>query len=482
MIISLNDEPHNGKTITIKENSVTILVGKNSAGKSRILRSIKNQKSPSVLLSNNYENVQEINTINPTQAKQQQVENHSPVQVSSTIAADPVLTKIFTYFFKTLFDIDLQIEGSRFKAGNHFIETEADGLKSLFNLIYYLVSSHKLILLDEPERFLHPSMKNVFINMLSEVAKNYQKTIVISSHSNLSVRYDLDNVHIFQVQKNPSKIIDIKNWLSNLTHSVYTSKKDQQSFIDWFYYHTETLFSKNVCLVEGVSDQIVLDAIKNKLSFHFSLENISINHVASSHHEAGGKTRLHKFQSFLSQLSETFVIADKDIIATDIIKWYNPSITDTDSIKIGTAAAHKLHILSKGELEDYYFTDIAYDFCTTNDKAKANKVSAAYEQASIIYKKSHEEVIVQFKDIVDIFQTYSNYTGNFDILKSVAKDYIIEKFVKGSTASEHLTDTKNATEVEVEFKFASSAKKFKYPLTDFEMLKDIGAQLDRGLR
>ena len=481
MIISLNDEPHKGKSITINENSLTILVGKNSSGKSRILRSIKNQKNSSILLSNNFENVQEINTINPTQAKQQQLDNHSPVQVSSIIAAEPVLTKIFTYFFKTLFDIDLQIEGSRFKAGNHFIDTEADGLKSLFNLIYYLVSSHKLILLDEPERFLHPSMRNVFINMLSEVAKNYQKTIVISSHSNYSVRYDLENVYIIQVQKNPSKLIDIRNWLSTLSHETYSSKKDQQAFVDWFYYHTDTLFSKSVCLVEGVSDQIILDALKNKLSFHFSLENISINHVACSHHESGGKTRLHKFQSFLSQLCETFVIADKDIITTDMSKWFTPITTDSDSVKISSASTHKLHILPKGELEDYYFTSTDYDFCSSISKSKANKVSAAYEQASIIYKKSHQEVITQFKDIVDVFQIYTSNVGNFEILKSVAKDYIIEKYVKLSEASEHLTDNKNETEVEVDFNFASSAKKYTYPLKDFETLKAIGTQLDKGL-
>lgn len=233
--------------------------------------------------------------------------------------------------------------------------------------------------------------------------------------------------------------------------------------------------------MEGVSDQIILDALKNKLSFHFSLENISINHVASSHHESGGKSRLHKFQSFLSQLCETFVIADKDIITTDISKWCTPFTIDSDLVKIAVASTHKLHILPKGELEDYYFTDTDYDFCSSIAKSKANKVSAAYEQASIIFKKSHQEVITQFKDIVDIFQIYTSDVGNFEILKSVAKDYIIEKYVKLSEASEHLTDNKNETEVEVEFKFASSAKKYKYPLKDFEMLKDIGAQLEKGL-
>ena len=66
---------------------------------------------------------------------------------------------------------------------------------------------------------------------------------------------------------------------------------------------------------------------------------------------------------------------------------------------------------------------------------------------------------------VDIFQIYTSDVGNFEILKSVAKDYIIEKYIKLTVASEHLTDNKNETEVEVEFKFASSAKKYKYPFS-----------------
>ncbi len=58
MNVTLNDEPHNEQTITINNNAATILIGKNSAGKSRILRNIKNQNNNSaILLSNNYETI-----------------------------------------------------------------------------------------------------------------------------------------------------------------------------------------------------------------------------------------------------------------------------------------------------------------------------------------------------------------------------------------------------------------------------------------
>ncbi len=58
MHVTLKDEPNNGQTITINNNSVTIFIGKNSAGKSRKLRSIKNQNNNSaILLSNNYETI-----------------------------------------------------------------------------------------------------------------------------------------------------------------------------------------------------------------------------------------------------------------------------------------------------------------------------------------------------------------------------------------------------------------------------------------
>jgi ABC-type cobalamin/Fe3+-siderophores transport system ATPase subunit len=473
MRITLNNCPQSGKTVEFKPNSVTILVGKNGSGKSKILTDIKQQSNEAILLSNNYESVSEISTVNPGQTKQNQINQISPFQVSSLIAADPMLMGIFSYFFKTLFDIDLKIESSRFKAGDYYLDTEADGLKSIFNLIYYLVSDHKIILLDEPERFLHPSMRIVFINLIAEVAANYKKRIIISSHSNLSVRFDLKNVQILSVQKAPASIDNINEWLENLSDSTYSLSKDRQSFKDWFYYHSEVLFSNPICLVEGVSDQIILQALKNKLSFEFGLENLSIHHVASSHHEAGGKSRLHKFQKYLSQINRTFVIADKDVISSDVGKWYTPTSGEAETSIITNSKSSLLYILPLGEIEDYYFTDPTYTYCESSAKAKANKIPAAYEQASIIYHKPTGDIVSQFGDIIEMFKSFQAPSANEEILKSAAWDYLVDRYVKGSAVSDHLEVTETAAGASVQFKFAAG-KKLTLSLEELNKLKQDG--------
>lgn len=108
--------------------------------------------------------------------------------------------------FKTLFDDELTIEGGNFKLCLHILHTEADGLKPIFNLLYYLVSLYKIIILDEPERFLHSSMRIVFISLISEGVKNYGKIIIITSHFTESIRYDLDNVKTLLLLKEKATI------------------------------------------------------------------------------------------------------------------------------------------------------------------------------------------------------------------------------------------------------------------------------------
>jgi len=492
MQITFKNGPHENLSFDFKENSVSVLIGKNGSGKSKILQSIKSATGGSdgpigqpkegqfLLLKGNFENIQEIQTINPTTAKTQQVRDESPSQVTSLIAADPILVKIFSYFFKALFDIDLTIKGANFQSGAFDLGQEAEGLRSLFNLLYYLISPHKYIHLDEPERFLHPSMRGLFISILSEIANNYEKTIILSSHSHLSVRYDLDNVYVLQVQKDPPNIIDIKAWRSSLTSTMYTQPKDKSQFINWFQYHTNVLFSKNACLVEGLSDQVILEALKNKFCLQYGLENISINHVGASNHESGGKGRLHKYQHFLNQLCPTFIIADEDIIGTDLTKWFTPTGTST-SDKILEAKNHNLHILSRGEIEDYYFIDPSFDYCTDVATAKANKISAAYEQAKIIYSKTAKEVDSQFEEVIKILAQYSPNAGTEHLLKSIAKEFIVDKYAKGITTSDHIKETIVQNETEISFKFTSSAKVYKIPSAEIDKMKIASSDIDKHI-
>lgn len=482
MEININHGPFTGHKINLKEDSVTILIGKNGTGKTKILNSLKSQfGNDAVLLQNNYESVSVINSINLSSVINELAGNHSPIHVASIVANDKNLFEIFRYFFKVLFNSELKIKDNTFFVGEFPINSDADGLRSMFNLIYYLISPFKIVLLDEPERFLHPTMRDAFIVLLSEIARNYEKKIIITSHSEKVIRYDLENVDIMLLQRDPDEIINVREWINKLDVSGYQGPNDKKAFVDWFYYHTNILFSDNVILVEGISDQIILNAIKNKFTFQYGLDSLTISHVASSHHETGGKSRLHKVDSFLSELVNVAVIADKDIINSDLKRW-GVSINSTDeNATIQAARKDCVYILSKGEIEDYYFCDTSFEYCKTPATAKANKVSAAFEQARIINSTDTSELIIQFAEIIEMMTDFCSSEDQTHILKNITRDFLDNKYIKKVTSEEHVFDKEKDGGTEVFFRFTSSAKSKTITPETLQQLKKAGELMNTEL-
>lgn len=480
--ITIEGGLHSNVEVTLDEGNVYVLIGKNGAGKSRLLQGIKNSDrtgSNIILLSGSYESVSQPTNVNLEEARLSQIQTLSPVHVQSAVSADPTMTKIFQYFFRVLFDADITFNARSFQINGFELYQEADGYRAIFNLLYYLISDHRVILLDEPERFFHPTMKSVFISLVSEIAKNYNKVIVLTSHSDEAVRFDLDNVSIWLLKP---QVIKLNSWLGNITHPGYPNARDKQQFIDWITHHTEVFFAKSNCLVEGVSDEIVLEAIRNKLALKYNLENISVSHVAASNHEAGGKSRLHKFQAFLGSLNSAFVIADKDIIVDGVTKWITPAAGEAEAKVIADAKAHHLHILENGEIEDYYFLHASFDFCTDVVRAKANKVSAAYEQARIISTKSINEVEVQFAEIVEILKSYGNAYNYMPVLKELSKSYLLAKYVLGDRSQErHIEDAVSGDTIDINFKFAGHGKSMNFPTDTLKKIQELDQEIETGL-
>ncbi len=482
MEININNGPFNGHKINIAENGVTILIGKNGTGKTKILNSLKSHfGNDAVLLQNNYESVSGINSINLASVINELAGNHSPIHVASLVANDKNLFEIFRYFFKVLFNVELKIKDNAFNIGDYQLNSDADGLRSMFNLIYYLISPFKIVLLDEPERFLHPSMRDAFIVLLSEVAKNYEKKIIITSHSEKVIRYDLENVDIMLLQRDPDIIIDIRKWIMSVNNTDYPGSNNKKSFVDWFYYHTNILFSDNVILVEGISDQIILNALKNKFTFQFGLDSLTISHVASSHHETGGKSRLHKVDSFLSELVNVAVIADKDIISSDLKRWGVVINNSNENETIQAARKECVYILSKGEIEDYYFCDANYEYCKDPNTAKSNKVSAAFEQARIINSTGASEVMAQFGEIIEMMTDFCSSEDHTNILKNITRDYINNKYIKKEIDDEHVFDKTSDAGTEVFFRFTSPAKYKTITAETIEQLKKAGDSMNSEL-
>lgn len=476
--VKVSTQPHQNGTIKVFDNSVHLFVGKNGAGKSRVLTDLKNQLQNAVLLNQNFENVGQIQTVNPESASNEQIRQNNPSHVPSLASSDEEILNILKFIFKSLFDSELQVSQNEFNVDEYRLRQNADGFKSVFNLFYYLISPHKILLLDEPERFLHPSLRSIFISLVSEIAMNYEKKIFISTHSSDLMRFDLKNVHLYNFKKKPYKIVNLNNWKRSLTDKQYSAQKHKTAFLNWFYHHSDIVFSDYSILVEGVSDQIILESLRKKFSFLLNLENVSINYVASSYNEQGGKSRLPKIQAFLSQLLETHSLADLDILQQGIKKWVSNSDQYDQDDLIEEASKKNLHILKKGDIEDYYFIDSFSNYCKSVSRAKNNKIAAAYEQASIVSNKQLEEVKIQFSDIFEIFKIIkSNNKLDLEEIENLAKDYVIDKYRNKDVSSDHFKDHVDNGKHKVNVKFTDSLEEFSFSKEKLEKLREVYLQI-----
>jgi AAA15 family ATPase/GTPase len=88
------------------------------------------------------------------------------------------------------------------------------GYEMIFSLLYsfYLAQQSKkqlIILIDEPELHLHPSLQEKFVNFLLEISKDVQ--IIITSHSPLIVKQLSSNDKVkIRVIKKGQEVLDIK--------------------------------------------------------------------------------------------------------------------------------------------------------------------------------------------------------------------------------------------------------------------------------
>ena len=122
------------------------------------------------------------------------------------------------------------------------MQSDTTGFRSLFNLLYFLTSAEKYLFLDEPERFLHPSLRRTFTTLAARLASHYGKQIFIATHSPELVRFDLQNVIVTRLHDDPTVATDVTAFANADT--------TPRAFRDWFLYNPDITFASRVVLVE----------------------------------------------------------------------------------------------------------------------------------------------------------------------------------------------------------------------------------------
>ena len=156
-----------------------------------------------------------------------------------------------------------------------------EGFKRLFVMLFYIFHPHyRIVLLEEPELHLHPSLIKRFLKILRDEQFNTQ--IFLTTHSPVFIQPNLIE-HIWRVMRDDMRNTKVYYLSSSDTH-LALDRLTQELNAD----NTEMFFADKVLLVEGVSDRILMRGLRSwkelsmeSSSFMESCQTAAVRHGSS---------------------------------------------------------------------------------------------------------------------------------------------------------------------------------------------------------
>ena len=166
------------------------------------------------------------------------------------------------------------------------VTLEASGLLNLVSILAALYDDEiKVLLIDEPEVSLHPQLQRFVLNEIKKVAGDYneqgKKLIVMSTHSTEMIAInkvnDLPNYVFFLDDGSAPKQIEPSD-------DVLKNKKLKELIIRMSQSYKSAFFSKRPLLVEGISDLILCNYFDNKYELNLGVAGTQIVPVEGKGH------------------------------------------------------------------------------------------------------------------------------------------------------------------------------------------------------
>ena len=169
--------------------------------------------------------------------------------------------KLKVYFEKT----DSQEEYS--------VAVEASGLVNVISILAALFDKDvEVLLIDEPEVSLHPQLQSYLLREMKKAAREYKKTIIISTHStemiSLSNISDMSNLLFFSDKKLPVQVSPTAPELENRKLKDFVMRMGQ--------IYKAGFFAKKILLIEGASDLIISKCLLQKLDLNIDVAGSQI--------------------------------------------------------------------------------------------------------------------------------------------------------------------------------------------------------------
>ena len=193
------------------------------------------------------------------------------------------------------------------------LENKGSGLQSLimielFKFYCKIFNQASLLILEEPELFLHPHAKRMLSDILIDFIGNDQNQIIITTHSEEFLHnVDIENINVIRKTSKGTK-------KSRISKENYGDGKELQKLkIELQHKNAEMFFAEKVILVEG-EEQILIPEMIKKIYGKNILNNNDISIV-----KVGGKSYFGIYRKVLDDLNiKNYIIADYDIINREL--------------------------------------------------------------------------------------------------------------------------------------------------------------------
>ena len=189
------------------------------------------------------------------------------------------------------------------------LENKGSGLQSLimielFKFYCKVFNQSSLLILEEPELFLHPHAKRMLADILNDFIKDNKNQIIITTHSEEFIHnIDIESINVIRKTTDGTK-------KSRIIKENYGDGKELQKLkIELQHKNAEMFFAEKVILVEG-EEQILIPEIVKGIYGKNILNNNDISII-----KVGGKTYFDIYRKVLNELKiKNYIIADYDII------------------------------------------------------------------------------------------------------------------------------------------------------------------------
>lgn len=254
-----------------------------------------------------------------------------------------------------------------------------EGFKRLFVILFYFFHpQYQLILIDEPELHLHPSIIKKLLFILSE--KNTKNQIFLTTHHPTFIQAKYLN-HVWRISKNNNQ--------STVIHGFSEFGLDINRFIQEINDdNSSMLFSDKVLLVEGVSDHIFMREIIDR--FYTKEKDIKVVYT-------GGKGTVDLYARLCKIFNIPYAaMLDGDALhSSSLMKIKDFSFLKrkiSDEAKIRKLKEKEIFILEK---------DLEYTYPKRYKKRETKPLNALFVSTKINYSDINSFRMKIIKDIID---------------------------------------------------------------------------------